>query len=64
MPEKAVKLPIPADLYLKGNGKRIFSKLAVTVAYVSRTEKEVNGHVPSRRCLRSVKYAKRFQRGA
>jgi len=51
------------DLHWKGNGKRIFSKLAVSVSYVSRRIKGVNGHVPFRRSLRSVKYAKRFQRG-
>lgn len=63
MSEKAVKLPLPTDLHLKGNGKRLFSKLSVSVSYVSRRKKEVNGHVPFRRSLRSVKYAKRFQRG-
>ena len=62
MSEKTVKLPLPTDLHLKGNGKRIFSKLTVSVSYVSKREKkEVNGHVPFRRSLPSVKYGKRFQ---
>jgi hypothetical protein len=53
MSEKAVKLHLPTGLHLKGTVKRIFSKLAVSVSYVSRKEeeeaerkKEVNGHVP------------------
>jgi hypothetical protein len=64
MIERAVKLPRPTYLHLKGNGKHIFSKLAVSVSYVSRKKKkkEVSGHAPFRRSLRSVKYAKRFQR--
>jgi hypothetical protein len=61
MSEKAVKLPLPTDLHLKGNGKPIFSKLGVSVSYVSKEKKKVNGHVPFRRSLRSVKYTKRFQ---
>jgi hypothetical protein len=63
MSEKAVKLPLPTDLHLKGNGKHVFSKVAVSVSYVSRRKKEVDGHIPFRRSLRYVKHVKRFQRG-
>jgi hypothetical protein len=38
MSEKAFKLPLPTDLHLKGNGKRIFS--ARTVSFICKQEKK------------------------